>query len=155
MANWTDEKKQAAIKDVIEAISNGKSLRGVLDSADREILPSCVTWFEWMKQDEEIVKQYALACEARQEMIFDQIMEIADKQGEDVIETEDGEIVNHNIINRNRLQVDARKWMLGKMNPKKYGDKIDHTTGGEKLPSPVPLHITFPDGKTIDDFKID
>jgi hypothetical protein len=28
--------------------------------------------------------------------------------------------------------VDARKWVAAKLKPKKYGDKIDVTSGGEK-----------------------
>jgi hypothetical protein len=43
------------------------------------------------------------------------------------------EQINHNVIQRNKLQIDARKWMLGKMQPKKYGDKLDVTTDGDKL----------------------
>lgn len=32
-------------------------------------------------------------------------------------------------VQRNRLRVDARKWLLSKMAPKKYGDKVtqEHT----------------------------
>jgi len=59
-------------------------------------------------------------------------------------------------MQRSRLRVDVRKWALSKMNPKKYGDKVDHTTGGEKLPTNTTnLAITLPNGKTIDDFKVD
>ena len=43
---------------------------------------------------------------------------------DDVIINEEGNpITNHNVIQRDRLRVDARKWALSKMNPKKYGDK--------------------------------
>ena len=31
------------------------------------------------------------------------------------------------MIARSRLRVDARKWLAGKMNAKRYGDKIDAT----------------------------
>lgn len=34
-------------------------------------------------------------------------------------------------------------------------DKKDLTTGGEKLPAAQTLNITLPDGREIDDFKID
>jgi hypothetical protein len=33
-------------------------------------------------------------------------------------------------VARNRLRVDARKWMAGKLRPKRYGDKIEHEVGG-------------------------
>ncbi|WP_203228812.1 hypothetical protein, partial [Flavobacterium sp. LMO6] len=61
-------------------------------------------------------------------------IEIADKQSEDVGEDENGnKVINHNIVQRNRLQIDARKWALSKMLPKKFGDKTDITSGGEKI----------------------
>jgi hypothetical protein len=39
-------------------------------------------------------------------------------------------------VQRNRLQIDARKWVLGKMS-QRYADnqKIDVTTNGKDLPS--------------------
>jgi hypothetical protein len=43
---------------------------------------------------------------------------------------EDGrEVVDHDHIQRAKLRVETRKWMLGKMAPKKYGDKqqIEHS----------------------------
>lgn len=86
---------------------------------------------------------YARACEKRAEVIFEEILEIADEKCDDVIYNEDGTISeNREFINRSRLRIDARKWMLGKMQPKKYGDKLDLTTDGEKLPASTPT-ITF------------
>jgi len=35
----------------------------------------------------------------------------------------EAEIVEGDMIEHRRLQVDARKWMLAKMLPKKYGDR--------------------------------
>lgn len=32
-----------------------------------------------------------------------------------------------------RLDFDAERWFLGKMHPKKFGDKIDVTSGGEAV----------------------
>ena len=43
------------------------------------------------------------------------------------------EITKADMIQHRRLQIDARKWVLAKMNPKKYGDKVDLTSDGEKL----------------------
>jgi hypothetical protein len=82
------------------------------------------TFYDLLK-DEEKVKQYARACEIRADKIADEILDISDATENDVITDLEGkEIINHNIINRDRLRVDARKWLLSKMNPKKYGDKL-------------------------------
>jgi hypothetical protein len=93
---------------------------------------------EWLEADEEMANQYARAMNVRQELLFEEILSIADSQGKDVVIEDGNEIVNHNIVQRNRLQIDARKWMLGKMNPKKYGDKTDITSGGEKITNVAP-----------------
>ncbi len=39
-------------------------------------------------------------------------------------------LVDHEHIQRSRLRVDARKWLMSKMAPKKYGEKLQHTGDG-------------------------
>ncbi len=34
------------------------------------------------------------------------------------------------MVERARLQVDARKWLLSKLRPEKYGDRTTHEHGG-------------------------
>jgi len=104
-------------------IQKGESIRNILKDED---MPASETFFRWVAEKENKSKQYARALLVRADMMFEEMIEIADKQSEDVIETNVGTIVNHNIINRNKLQVDTRKWALSKLNPKKYGDKVDH-----------------------------
>ena len=87
-----------------------------------------------MKGEDDRLNKYARATKMRADFLFDQILEIADKQDKDVEISKDGiEIVNHNLVNRNRLQIDSRKWVLSKMNPKKYGEKLDVTSDGEQI----------------------
>ena len=132
---WTEEKKKEAIRLIFEGIYGGKSVRSILDKGDRAILPSFVTFNEWLDQDDKLAKQYVRMCEARADKIFEEIIQIADDTGDDLIKLNDGrEVVNHSVINRDKLRVDARKWALSKMNPKKYGDKLDlNTTEKSKI----------------------
>lgn len=128
---WEGEVKTKAIEHILFEVSNGRSVRSILDKADREDLPSWVTFAEWLKEDEGLAKQYAYACEARADAIFEDMLEISDNTKKDIIVLEDGrEIVDHNVIGRDKLRVETRKWMLGKMNPKKYGDKIQQEVSG-------------------------
>ena len=77
-------------------------------------------------------EQYARAREDRQENIFDEILTIADATADDIIIDKEGnEIVNHNVIQRDKIRIDARKWKLGKMNSNKYGDKIQQELSGD------------------------
>jgi len=159
---YSQEKKDECFDWIISEIESGKSLISALNTNG---MPSTSTFYIWLEQKDELgkkttesiekSKRYACACETRELLILDEIISIADSQENDVIITDNGEITNHNAINRNRLQIDARKWTLSKLNPKKYSDKIDHTTGGEQLQSSTNLILTLPDGKTITDFSID
>ena len=74
--------------------------------------PPVKTFLQWIDKDENKSKQYARACEERAVFIFEDILDIADN-------TENEE------IQKARLRVDARKWFLSKMLPKKYGDRLD------------------------------
>jgi hypothetical protein len=119
-------------KQVIKLIENeGISLRKACERVKmgRDVFDSICD------EDEKYQNQYARAREKRADMIFEEILQIADSQGEDmgVNPITGEEQINHNVIQRNKLQIDARKWMLGKMQPKKYGDKLDVTTDGDKL----------------------
>jgi hypothetical protein len=64
----------------------------------------------------------------RADVVFDELIEIADTpvEGEKVKIDKDGneEVQRGDMIEHRRLQVDARKWALARMAPKKYGDKV-------------------------------
>lgn len=129
---WTPEKiaeyKAKALHDI--AIK-GLSLRKFTEKEDS---PSMPVILEWLSKDKEFSMQYARACEARAEKIADEILNICDSTEDDIIYDENNNLItNHNVIQRDRLRVDTRKWLLSKLFPKKYGDKIDVTTDGDKI----------------------
>ena len=60
-----------------------------------------------------------------------QALEIADEASEDWITAKDGaRVLDHEHVQRSRLRVDTRKWAAGKLAPKRYGDKLQHTGDG-------------------------
>lgn len=123
--------------DILAEIANGRSLRSICRD---EGMPSVKSFLAWVKDDENgLGKQYARAMEMRAEALFEEILEIADDGINDTYSKEDGsDAVNHDVIARSRLRVDARKWALSKMMPKKYGDKLDlSSTDGTMTPQQV------------------
>jgi hypothetical protein len=103
-------------------------------------MPSTSTFYQWLDNNEDKAKQYARATEIRAEIIFDDILNIADDNVNDTYTNDDGvELTNHDVIQRARLKIDARKWVLSKLNPKKFGDKTDITSGGEKIQTNVAI----------------
>ena len=145
---YSKEKIEERFTEICRQIAEeGKSLRKVLLSKD---MPNSETFYKWLDADKEKAKQYTRATNARADVIFEEILEISDttKEGLTTKETEHGiETTTADMIQHRRLQVDSRKWMLGKMNPKKYSDKIqvDTTEFSEQ-----PL---FPDVPTNDSNK--
>lgn len=112
---WVKEKKESAVSEILDSIRSGQSVRSIIDKSATGTLPSFVTFCEWLNDDLELAKQYSHACEIRAEKIFEDVLTIAD--GLNAID----EPLQ---VQRDRLRIDARKWMLGKMMPKKYGDKV-------------------------------
>lgn len=55
------------------------------------------------------------------------IVHIADETKHDTVMTDTGEHADNEWINRSKLRVDTRKWLLSKLMPKKYGEKVEQT----------------------------
>ena len=116
----------AKLGEVICArLADGRSLRSICADGD---MPSATTVFRWLADEKYSAfrEQYTRAREAQADAIFDEILDIADDVANDTRKGPNGEdLCDHEWISRSRLRVDARKWMAGKLAPKKYGDKLD------------------------------
>lgn len=114
---------QATADAICERLMEGESLRTVCLSDN---MPKATTVFRWLADDRYAAfrEQYARAREAQAERMAEEILQIADDGANDTYKTEDGEAVNHDVVARSRLRVDARKWLASKLAPKKYGEKL-------------------------------
>jgi len=122
---YSPEDRTRIVSEICALISNGLSLRKALkaqkDSINKE------SFYSWLDEDKEKVAQYARACDERVEFMADEIIEISDFAANDTISTEKGDIPDNEWINRSKLRVDTRKWLMSKMRPSKYGDKVGHS----------------------------
>lgn len=127
--------RQEIADTLCEAVSSGKSMR----AACREIGIDNTMVFRWIDKNEAFGKQYAKAMAVRAELLAQEIVDIADEA--EVEATYQGEEVKLDLssaaVARNRLRVDARKWVASKLLPKRYGDKVQ-IGGAEDLPPVVP-----------------
>lgn len=117
---------------ICERLTEGKSLRAIC--REDEEMPAASTVCRWLAQIESFREQYARAREAQADALFDEILDIADtpQVGQKSVSKATGlEITEADMIEHRRLQVDARKWIAGKLAPKKYGDKVDVNHGGD------------------------
>jgi hypothetical protein len=142
-----EDKREAILRD----IANGMSLS---DVCKQEGYPHRSTVYDDLAADAGFADKYARACELRAEVVFDEIFDIADNATNDWMEKrgEDdaGWIANGENIQRSRLRIDARKWALSKMAPKKYGDKLDLNHSGEVRVASVEMTFVGPESSPSD-----
>lgn len=125
---------------ICERLANKESLRKICLDDD---MPAQSTVFRWLAAHAEFREQYAYAREAQADVLFDETLDIADDGTNDFTTktNTDGstyEAVNHEHIARSKLRVDTRKWMAGKLAPKKYGHKVT-LAGDAENPLLVPV----------------
>lgn len=139
-------------------LAKGQSLREICRDPE---MPECITIRSWLLDGKHgyFSTQYADAREKQADHYFEEILEIADDGSNDWIERNKFEgdtalIADHEHINRSRLRVDARKWILARMSPKKYGEKestvIDQSQHYHKT-----IVFKYADGKAGDAIERD
>jgi hypothetical protein len=126
---------------ICQRICNGESLKRICESKD---IPSRNQVHMWLLQEDkkDFYYNYERSINVRAENMFDELTEIADDGSNDYMErvNQDGtpsEVLRPEHIQRSRLRTDVRKWYLSKIMPKKFGDKLDMTSGGEAIKSNV------------------
>jgi len=111
--------KEAQRIAILEGLSEGRSLRTICKEPN---MPAVSTVLLWCSQDKEWSEHYARAREAGNDAMAEDIHEIADEEGKDPQDK--------------KVRIDARKWLLAKRQPKKYGDAATlklADADGEKL----------------------
>jgi hypothetical protein len=120
---------------VCAGLAAGQSLRTVCSG---EGMPSVATIFNWFKTKEGFLEQYARAKQESADAMAEEILDIADDGTNDWMTVTmpggyEKEVVNNEVVNRSKLRVDTRKWLMAKMKPKVYGDKVDVTSDGKQI----------------------
>jgi hypothetical protein len=115
---------------ICERLMDGESLKSICAADD---MPHRSTVFRWIVANETFRDMYARAREEQAETMADEIVSIADEGETKVIVGGDGAsmvVFDSTAVARNRLRVDARKWVAAKLKPRKYGDKLQTEISG-------------------------
>lgn len=113
--------------DLLALIEGGMSLS---DACRQDGMPARSIVYRFIEANAEFRDKYARAATARADLIFEEMLDIADDGSNDWMARTNADgsmgdaVLNGEHVQRSRLRIDARKWMLSKMNPKKYGEKI-------------------------------
>lgn len=104
---------------ICEKLTEGMSLRKICQLNG---FPKASAIYTWLDKHPEFAEKYVRAREVATEDMLEDILEIADNPELDP--------------NEKRIRIDTRKWAMGKLKPKKYGEKqtLEHgNKDGETL----------------------
>lgn len=113
---------------ICELISGGKSVKSI---CEMQGMPSMQSVWKWIREQPKFAENYARATAERADAVFEEMFSIADDGSNDTYVDEEGkEKTDHDVIARSKLRIDTRKWALSRMNPRKYGDKVEQVHSG-------------------------
>lgn len=142
------EYNQDTATQLCQYLSEGESLR---TATTHKGMPSAATVFSWMRTNPEFLKQYEKAKQESTDAMAEEIMDIADNGANDWMEKHYGDnvvwVTNGEALQRSRLRVDVRKWLMSKMKPKKYGESLDVTSDHKPIPLLHAIHNNNSDPK--------
>jgi hypothetical protein len=115
-SKYSDNKEEICAK-VLEGMRGGLSTFKSCAAAG----VSHSTFIRWADEDAELANNYARAREDLIERMANEVLELSD---EDVGLQPDGK-KDWAAVQKHKLQVDTRKWLLSKLAPKKYGEKLE------------------------------
>ena len=113
--------------EVCRRLADGEGLKEICRTPG---MPSEAAVRSWALND---YQGFAAPYEQARQIQFhrwaDEILSIADDRRQDISlrQLPDGtteRVVNHEHINRSRLKIDSRKWLLSKLLPSKFGDRV-------------------------------
>lgn len=92
-------------------------------------MPSLTTICTWLAEKDDFLEQWSRADRARAIAMEDELTELMEDSRNDWVEREgkNGQPmvgVDHEHLERTRLRIDTRKWLMSKMAPKRFGKSL-------------------------------
>ncbi len=111
---------------ICQRLIEGQTIKEICKDPD---LPSERTVYRWLAAEHTFWQLYARAREAQMEKWSDDVVEIADDASNDYMDRigKDGKIervLDPEAVQRSKLKIDTRKWLMSKLAAKRYGDKL-------------------------------
>ena len=125
----------ALSETICEQIAQGKSLVNICGELDISYTQVMV----WLSKYPDFTDKYARAREAQADWYADEIISVIDNAKSD-----------RNEIERAKIKIEALKWVASKLKPKKYGDKLDLTSAGERIEQPIYGGLSVPKKSPIE-----
>lgn len=127
---YPPKRTPAIEREILERLSNGEPLAEICRSAKK--FPHPTNWREWCEKDEGLAIAYARAREAGEDAIAAETLAIIDEEPR-LYQTEGGPRVDPGDVANRKLRAEHRLKLLAKWNPKRWGEKVDVTSGDKPL----------------------
>jgi hypothetical protein len=115
---------------ICQRIADGESIRAICSDSD---MPSTTAIFRWIANGkyDGFRQLYESSMQIRLETLGDGLIELADAP----IERNAAGAIDSAAVQMRRLQIETRRWILSKLLPRKYGDRmgLDHQGEGFNL----------------------
>ena len=107
--------------EICSEVANGFNIKTVLKSKSE--YPTFQTWCNWKREQPELFDLYVKTMQDKSESEMEEIDRVYDMLKKGEIEPSTANVL-----------IQTNKWKASKFYPKMFGDKVDVTSGGEKLP---------------------
>lgn len=125
----TKEQKARVVPEILARVDSGWHLVRALE--DVEGAPNKLMWYNWLRRDPKLNQQYQEARQRGFMTLADELHEISDTPhiGKTTTQVTDSQgvsikVVEEDMLSHRSLQVSTRKWLLSKMLPKVFGDRL-------------------------------
>lgn len=151
LEDWVAHFRADKAKVLLQHLANGLSLS---ESCRLPGTPSRETVYRWLwygdahTESEQALfgRMYARAREAGADLEAEKTFALVDDGQNDYMATNDpenpGYRANGEVVARSRLRFDQRRWALGRMAPRKYGERVLHGNDPDN-PLPPPAAVTI------------
>lgn len=128
MARLTEYNPQIC-EEICDRIADGENIIAILESVQE--YPSWSTFRRWKKDNEELQTLYVSSQQDKAISIENKIDFYMDKLANETIESSAANVL-----------IQTLKWKMAKFYPKVFSDKVDVTSGGDKIQSaPTAINI--------------
>lgn len=133
--------------EICQRLSTGQSLREISRSSGMPSASAIVDWTQDETNCPGFGARYAHARGVWLAVIADEILEISDDSANDYMARTRSDGSSENVLDaehvqRSKLRVDSRKWLLSKLKPGVYGDKVSQEISGPEGGA-IPTTVTI------------
>lgn len=131
---YTEEKAL----EICEMVADGQSINKISKMPG---MPARSTILKWFRDVPEFSDMYIRAKEIGFEVLADEIIDLADAP----------ENIKKEELNRHHLMIETRKWLLAKLQPRKYGERLTQEIVGD---ANNPVHVEQRTHMSVEEYKI-